>query len=341
MKKFDYETVTGHDLICAKLKQAVAQHRFVSAYVFSGAEGIGKKTVANPFAAALLCHSPKDGKPCLSCPSCKLMQAGNHPDFIVTETPADKKSIGVEQVRDELIKEAYVRPFSSSRKVFLIKNGETMTAEAQNALLKILEEPPEYVVFIILTTAQNLLLETVLSRCLKLQFLPLNQRLCHDYFQEMTNADSARKELAASFAQGNIGRGKRMLTDEDFYNLYEQTIAKMQNVLHSLSALTEFQQFLTDNREKIEDIIDFMLVFLRDALRLTITGKAKLICTDRQAAVSAFSQKLAPGGLIRLMEAVIHYRERLQKNASFTGAGLELLTKIQEEIHDQSNRNPI
>ncbi len=341
MKKFDYEAVIGHELICAKLKQAVCRHQFVNAYLFSGAEGIGKKTVAYPFIAALLCHAPIDGKPCLHCPSCMLMAAGNHPDFITLQTPEDNKTFGVDVVREQLIQEAYVRPFSSERKVFLIEKGELLTTAAQNALLKVLEEPPEYVVFIILTTAQNLLLDTVLSRCLKLQFLPLNQTLCHRYFEQLTTGDAPRRELAASFAQGNIGRGKQMLTDEEFYNLYENTVTNMQYLLNSLSAFADFNQFLTDNREKIENIIDFMLVFLRDALRLNLTGKAKLICTDQQAAVKAFSQKLAPGNLVRLMEAVIHYRERLQKNASFAGAGLELLTKMQEETHDQSNRNPI
>lgn len=341
MKKFDYEAVIGHELICAKLKQAVFRHQFVNAYLFSGAEGIGKKTVALPFIAALLCHAPVDGKPCLHCPSCLLMAAGNHPDFITLQMPEDSKTYGVDVVREQLIQEVYVRPFSSERKVFLIENGELLTTAAQNALLKVLEEPPEYVVFIILTAAQNLLLETVLSRCLKLQFLPLNQALCHQYFQQLTDGDTQRRELASSFAQGNIGRGKRILTDEEFYSLYENTVTKMQHLLHSLSAFSDFQQFLTDNREKIENIIDFMLVFLRDALRLNLNRKAKLICTDQQAAVKAFSQKLAPGNVIRLMEAIIHYRERLQKNASFAGAGLELLTKMQEETHDQSNRNPI
>ncbi len=334
MKRFDYSSVVGHELICAKLKQAVVTQKTVNAYLFSGSEGIGKKTTSLPFAAALLCEHPKDGKPCLSCPSCKLLAADSHPDFIVLQASADKKSIGVEIVREKLIKEAYIRPFSSTKKVFLIENGELLTTEAQNALLKVLEEPPEYVVFLILTTEKNQLLETVRSRCFKLQFLPLCEKLCNAYFQNISGYDESRKALAANFAQGMIGQGRKMLLDDSFYELYQNTITNITQLTGPLSALTVMQQFLTENREQIENVIDFMLVFLRDALRLSLFKTTKLICTDQQTAIVTFSQKLTLGNLISMMEAVIHYRERLQKNASFILAGIELLTRMQEEIHD-------
>ncbi len=334
MKRFDYSSVVGHALICAKLQQMVVTQKTVNAYLFSGSKGIGKKTTSLPFVAALLCEHPKGGKPCLSCPSCKLLAADSHPDLIVLQTSADKKSIGVEIVREKLIKEAYIRPFSSTKKVFLIENGELLTTEAQNALLKVLEEPPEYVVFLILTTEKKQLLETVRSRCFKLQFLPLCEKLCNAYFQNITGYDESRKALAAGFSQGIIGQGKKMLLDDSFYELYQNTIRNIIQLTGSLSALTAIQQFLTEKREQIETVIDFMLVFLRDALRLSLFKTTKLICADQQTAIVTFSQKYAPGNLIAMMEAVIHYRERLQKNANFTVAGLELLTRMQEEIHD-------
>lgn len=334
LKKFDYSAVTGHEFICQKLRGAVAKGRTVSAYLFSGPKGIGKKTVTAPFAAALLCDAPENGGPCHHCPSCKLLAAGNHPDYITLHIPDDKKSIGIETVREQLIQQVYILPFTSKRKVFVIENGDALTKEAQNALLKVLEEPPHYAVFLILTTAQNKLLETVRSRCLKLQFLPLKEEVCKAYFQTLSGYESDRRALAASFAQGVIGHGKAMLTDDAYYALYRETVAKLVALTKSRSALTDMQQFLTENKEKIEDIIDFMLVFLRDALRLSLAENTKLLCIDEQEALAAFSTRFSPDKLVRMMDACLFCRERLQQNAGFTVAGLELLTRIQEEMHD-------
>ncbi len=341
LKRFDYNTVVGHNLICDKLQKSVAAGRSLSAYLISGPAGIGKKTLSMPFAASLLCQSPRDGKACLSCPSCKLLAADSHPDLFLIRVPEDKKSIGVEQVREEIIKEAFVRPFTSKRKVFIIEDGMALTTAAQNALLKVLEEPPEYVCFIILAENQNGLLETVRSRLLKFQLLPLSASACRDYFAGITEGEASRRAFAASFSQGNLGNGKRMLTDEDFYGLYTETVDKLASLMREKKALVDMHGFFTSHKEEIQDVIDFMLLFLRDCLRSSISHTARPICLGKEAAISACSALCGAGGFVRMMEEVIRFRERLQRNASFAAASLELLTQIQEEVHDQSNRCPI
>ncbi len=334
MKKFDYTAVTGHGLICDKLRQAVRTEHSVSAYLFSGSRGIGKRTVASAFSAALLCDSPKEGAPCLSCESCRLFSAGNHPDFIRLTVPEDKKSIGIDLVRNQVIQEAYVRPFHSKRKVFLIEDGEAMTTDAQNALLKVLEEPPVYAVFLLLTQAPDQLLKTVCSRCLQLSFLPLSSDLCRAYFKELSCDSENRMALAASFAQGVIGKGLMILQNDAYYQMYQETISLLSALPKRRSALVDLQQFFDRNRAEIQSIIDFLLVFLRDCLRYGISQNTKLICNDQKAAVTAFYAASSPGGLVHMMEAVIAFRTKLQRNANFSVAGLELLTKMQEEIHD-------
>ena len=340
MKKYDYSAVYGHGRICTGLRQAVKTERTVSAYLFSGAHGVGKKTVAGVFAATLLCDSPKEGEPCQLCQSCRLMKVESHPDFIRLSPPADKKTIGVDVVREQIIKEAYIRPFTSAKKVFLVDQADTMTIEAQNALLKVLEEPPEYAVFLLLSKDQNLLLETVRSRCLKLRFLPLEKSLVESYFTAHA-APSERKALAIAFAQGVIGRGHKILTDDEFHDLYQSTLDHLEATACRTSALVELQQFFTAHKERIEEIVDFMTIFLRDCLHLSVSGSKSLICADRAEAVMRFSEAVTCAGLIRLTEAVMQFGERLQKNASFTAAGLELLIKMQEEIHVKGSRNPI
>lgn len=333
MKKFDYNQVVGHSLICQKLCQAVRTDRVVSAYLFSGSRGIGKKTVASAFTGALLCQSPHEGAPCGVCSSCRLLASGNHPDFIVTRAPADKKNIGIDLIRDQVIKEAYVRPFHSGRKVFLIENSELLTPEAQNALLKILEEPPVYAVFLLLSSASDQLLPPVLSRCLKLQFLPLPNALCHSYFSALSG-DAERKELATAFSQGIIGKGLLMLTDDAYHKLYQETIQVLSAVTEKASGLAGVQQFFQQNKERIYDIIDFMLVFLRDCMRVTLSKNPKLICADHKTTIKAYTRTYSTGALIRITEAVINFRKRLLRNANHTAAGLELLTKMQEEMYD-------
>lgn len=333
MKKFDYEEIVGHSLIQKKLCQAVSCDRVVSAYLFCGSPGIGKKTVARAFAASLLCQAPHNGKPCHTCASCRLLASGNHPDLITLQAPTDKKSIGVEPVREQIVKEAYIRPFHAGRKVFIIESSELLTVEAQNALLKILEEPPAYAVFLLLAPSADQLLQTVLSRCLKFQFLPLSDDVCRSYFSKQ-EAENSRKELAATFSQGIIGRGLTILKDEEYYQLYQKTLAQLADFPSSSTALPRLQQFFIQNRERIDDVIDFMLNFLRDCMRQKISKNPKLICADNQATIERFANAYSPGSLVRMMEAVVNFRTRLSKNASFTVAGLELLTKMQEEIHD-------
>lgn len=332
MKKFDYEEIVGHSLVVRKLRQAVVADRVVSAYLFCGNPGIGKKSVASVFAASLLCQSPHNGNPCHTCASCRLLESGNHPDYITLSVPEDKKTIGVEQVREEVVKEAFIRPFHAGKKVFIIPNSEALTDDAQNALLKILEEPPLYAVFLLLTPTADRLLQTVLSRCLKIQLLPLSDQVCHSYFDRQS-ADSERKELAASFAQGNIGKGLLILNDEEYYQLYQETLSQLATIPEDKGMLPRMQSFLYQYRDKIDDITDFIMIFLRDCMRRKISNHTKIICTDRHTDIERFSSAYSPGALVRTMEAVITFRKRLLKNANFTAAGLELLTKMQEEIH--------
>lgn len=340
MKRFDYKSIIGHSLICEKLRQAVKTGRSVSAYLLSGAPGIGKKTVCRAFAAALLCENPLDGAACEVCESCRLLAADAHPDYIRLQLTEDKKTIGVEQVREVLIKEASIRPFTAKRKVFVVEHAEAMTVQAQNALLKVLEEPPAYAVFILLAESKEKLLDTVLSRTLKLQLLPLSAPLCEEYFNNRGEDDSSRAMFAARFCQGILGRGEKILTEEAYYELYKNSVHELFGMLKSPATLTDAQRFLTEQKDNIFDVIDFWLLFLRDCLRYNISGEGKMICIDQKTAICSFTKAASPAALVHVMEAVIKYRERLQKNANFTAASLALLTKIQEEIHDKGSRNP-
>ena len=148
---------SAHSLISQRLLMAVRSGRVLNSYVFEGAAGIGKKTMAELFAAALVCEGKAGQLPCGSCPACRKVFTHNHPDVIYLEKTDGKKTIGIDAVRERILEQVYIRPLLADKKIFLITDGGALTEESQNSLLKALEEPPEYAVFIILTEKAGML----------------------------------------------------------------------------------------------------------------------------------------------------------------------------------------
>ena len=164
-----FDAIVGHDKIKEHLKNAIQMDKISHAYILNGAQGIGKKTIASVFAQAVQCEEGK-AEPCGKCHSCIQAQSGNQPDIIWVkhEKPA---SIGVEDVRLQINSDILIKPYSSRYKVYIIDEAEKMTVQAQNALLKTIEEPPAYGIIILLTTNADSFLPTILSRYVSISLL--------------------------------------------------------------------------------------------------------------------------------------------------------------------------
>ena len=175
----NFLSLYGHETVKTTLLNMLARDRISNAYVFQGAEGVGKKLCARIFATALVCENA-DG-PCGKCPMCIQSKARKLPDIITVEKDKDKTQIGVDNVREQVIAEAYIKPRFARRKIFIIEKGDELNPEAQNALLKVLEEPPSYVTFIICVTNKEKLLPTVLSRSQVVSFFPLPTEVIEKY----------------------------------------------------------------------------------------------------------------------------------------------------------------
>ena len=174
-----FNNIIGNEKIKSYLQEFINNKAISHSYLFSGQDGIGKKLFAREFAKMILCLS--DNKPCNSCSSCIKFDSNNNPDFLQIEP--DRNSIKISQIR-EMQKNVYEKPILSNKKVFIIDESEKMTEEAQNSLLKTLEEPPEYMVIILISSNENKLLNTIKSRCLKINFLNIDNVELKSYIKE-------------------------------------------------------------------------------------------------------------------------------------------------------------
>ena len=161
-----FENIIGNNENKKILSKSILSNSVSHSYIFSGISGIGKFLFAKEFAKAILCTGEQ--KPCNECKSCESIENGNNPDLIIIDEQTN--SIKTEQIK-ELTSDVLEKPIKGNKKIYIINNSENMTKEAQNALLKTLEEPPEYAIIILVTSNENLLLNTIKSRHFCLDFL--------------------------------------------------------------------------------------------------------------------------------------------------------------------------
>ena len=156
--------IIGHEQIIEHFRSALKNHQVSHAYILNGENGSGKNMLAKAFAKALVCEAGY-GDSCNMCRACHQFDSGNHPD-VKWITHEKANSIGVDEVREQINNDIVIKPYSSKYKVYIIDEAEKMTVQAQNALLKTIEEPPEYAVILFLTNTLDVLLQTVRSRCI-------------------------------------------------------------------------------------------------------------------------------------------------------------------------------
>lgn len=210
------------------MQAAVRDKKPFPAYLFQGEEGVGKEALARTFAAGLQCQSESADKPCKECVSCRQMESGNQPDVIwVTR---EKASLGVDEIREQLCNTMDIKPFSSPYKIYLVPEAEKMTEAAQNALLKTIEEPPEYGIVILMTSNISALLPTIQSRCLTMEFRPLSTAVVESYVKEHCQVPDYQARASAAFAQGNLGKAMRYAKSEDFIERKDHIISLLRHV---------------------------------------------------------------------------------------------------------------
>ena len=263
-----FENIAGHDNIKNILSNNINTKNILHSYLFIGEEGIGKKMLAKEFAKAILCTS-ENNKPCNICKSCVEFNTNNNANFnLINE---EGSAIKIEQIRNMQVKIAE-KPINSNYKVYLINDAELMTQEAQNCLLKTLEEPPEYIVIILITSNENKVLNTIKSRCMKLYFNNLDKNSVKKVLTEKFEME----DINDSFLDAVGGSIKKALLIKEKSSEYEQ-ITKLFDIIdkENLVNFINSASIIYENKDDIYNILDYINILLDIKIRSNSSNSFK------------------------------------------------------------------
>ena len=297
-----FETLLGNEQLKKNLKQSISSGHISHFYLISGPEGSGKRTLARLLAAAMLCKEPD--KPCMRCISCRKVLSGSHPDFITVDDP-EKKTVPVDLIR-QARSDMYIQPNEADRKIYLFPRAQDMGLPGQNALLKVLEEPPQYGVFLLLTDNPNKLLPTVRSRCRELKLQPLPEDiLLGQLKKEFPDAQQEDLQAAASRSGGFLGQAKLLLENGEQISqqsqLFLQALGEKSTML-LLQTLVPMEKW---KRDALSDTLSQWLELTENAL----------FCRSGMDTVSPYSRQLAARRTSGELNQIIGH---LQKALNYT-----------------------
>ena len=333
------DRVLGNDRIKEYMKKSSRLKRISHSYLIEGEKGSGKKMLARSFARILQCQDPGD-LDCGACLSCRQIDAGNHPDviYIHHEKP---NTISVADIREQIVDTVDVIPYRGPYKIYIVDEAEKMNGEAQNALLKTLEEPPDYVVMLLLTTNRGSLLDTILSRCVLLQTTPVKReeiRLLLDRrrgeSEDLGRLSAAELDFAAGFAMGNVGKALAAAGSEDFRKLREDTLGILRRLPEmTVEEMAASAKGISQDKSDTSIIFDIFLIWYRDLLVLKTTDQeSRLIFKGEEYDLTRQSRQLSALGIDAMIREIARTRDRLRANVNKESSLLVLLVKMNREF---------
>lgn len=248
-----FDTIIGNNEIKEYLSNILKQNKICQSYLFIGTEGIGKLLIAKEFAKGILCLN--NSRINCSCKSCQCLEGQNHPDYFVVNE--EGQTIKIDQIR-EITNKVIEQPIVSNKKVYIINDCDKMTIEAQNCLLKTLEEPPEFAVMILITSNENVLLNTIKSRCMTMKFKNIPKEELKDYAVQHLGYEQMTDNLVESF-NGSIGKAIMQKQNQEKYLKIESLINDL-SVQDIITIMNE-SKILYD-KENINTILEYMMICL-------------------------------------------------------------------------------
>ena len=268
---------------------------------------------------------------CQECHSCRQALSGNHPD-IIRLTHEKPNTIGVEDIRTKINADMGIKPYQGPYKIYIINEGEKMTPQAQNALLKTLEEPPEYGVILILTSSLETLLPTIQSRCVLLNMKPVSDELVKRYLMETLKVPDYKAEVCTAFARGNIGRAKLLASSEEFDKVKEEAVTLLKyihemEIPEIVAAIKKISEYQFD----VSDYLDILSIWYRDVLMFKAMNDANhLIFREEIQYIKKVADRSSYEGIETIINALDKAKARLAANVNFDLTMQLLLLTVQE-----------
>ena len=312
-----FKDVVGHKDVIRYIRNAVTENKVSHAYIINGERGSGKKMLASLYATTLLCE--KGGSdPCNICHSCIQAESGNHPDIIWVghEKPG---SIGVEDIRNQVNNTVAIKPYQGPYKVYIIPQADIMTVQAQNALLKTIEEPPEYVVIMLLTENAEVLLPTINSRCVMLKLRNIKDALIKRYLMEKLEVPDYKADVCTAFAQGNMGKAI-MLANSEHFNEIREEVLQLMRYIHDMeiSEIVDAVNRCAVYKLEISDYLDIIMIWYRDVLLYKATKDIdKVVFKDQVEYMKEQARKSSYEGIELILESLDKAKARLKANVNF------------------------
>lgn len=336
---YQFGEILGNQRLLAHLQGALRQRKVSHAYLFLGAEGSGKMRIAETFAMRLQCEG-EGTEPCGVCSSCKAFLSGNHPDIVYVRPT--KKTLGVDDIREQILEDVKLKQYRYRYKIYIVEQADAMTVQAQNALLKTLEEPPSYGVFLLLAERMEAFLPTILSRTVVLKVRPLPEQQVADYLRQKKFVPDTEAAVLAAYAQGSIGRALSLLEDEGFSAMRQDILGKMEALPRA--SLAEVLLWAKDLEQYKGDLrfLDMMQLWYRDCLvAKRLKNGDLLIQQDKKEALFAAADA-SVAELANKAAAVETARRALAANGNFRLTMEVMLMQLKEnETNDRSSRYPV
>lgn len=304
-----FENIVGNNNIKQMLQKTVELQNVSHSYLFVGIDGIGKKLIAKEFAKMIMCL--EENKYCNKCKSCIEFDSNNNPDFIYIEP--DGNNIKIEQIR-QMQSKVIEKPIISNKKVYIINDAQNMTVEAQNCLLKTLEEPPEYITIILIASNENNLLSTIKSRCTIIHFDKIENKELKEYATNVIGISNVNENIINIF-QGSIGKAIRLkdkLDKLDIYENIENIIKNMDN--KNIIDILNGSEILYKSKDEIEEILEYINVILLNQSKQNIK-------------------------YVKCIDIVEDTKKRLKSNSNYDMCIDNMLFNIWEEVNEKYCRS--
>ena len=293
-----FEKIRGQRFAKKYLSNSIKSNMISHAYMFEGPSGVGKNTMARELAATLL----------------EMENLFNSPDYI--EIKPDGNSIKIAQIR-KLQSDILVKPYKSY-KIYVIDEAQKMTVEAQNALLKTLEEPPKYAIIILITDNKESLLDTIKSRCEIIKFTPIPMQEVASYLT-MNGIDSKRASLLANFSRGSMKKAIELSESEEFHLMREEVQKYVETFLNgNLIEIMDIQSSIEKYKDQITNVLDLLINYFRDIMMVKENvDNSMIINLDRLIFVKNMSNKTTYSQLSKIIDIIEETKNKLRSNCNF------------------------